>query len=608
MTCSKGGRVGIEPGPLRFSLHDFARALAGTRSLESKMHLFSFLLCISLGALVKGETGSDWCYTGCDTTPEKWVHLPESSCGSDRQSPIDIVTNLVETNHSLGNFAFTNFDNYYINKSIINTGHTVKINLMEGEVEVTGGGLSGTYSTIQFHFHWSSTEHDQGSEHMIDGHRYAMEMHIVSLKKGLTAEQAVQDSEGIAVLGFFINATEDNENMSGPWSNLTSYLTNTTGAAVDISHHFSIKDLIGNVNLTKFYRYMGSLTTPNCSEAVMWTVFQEPINVSKNLIKKFPMETKLTNNYRPTQHLNERRVFASPATTIPLSPQWCYDEHCDYQPSNWHVLPYSHCDGERQSPINIETNTVIDKDLGDFSFTGFENKKAIAKITNTGHTVKCILKDDVVEVSEGDLEYVYSTLQFHFHWGSQDSSGSEHTVDSHRYPMEMHIVNKRKGLTLDEAVKIPNGLAVLGFFIEATDTTKSSTDSEQQTNPAPSMDAWNKLTHYLENITSVGAEVEFTEEISIDDLLGNVNRKEYYRYNGSLTTPSCNEAVVWTVFKESIKVDNKLIMMFPTVTEHTNVFRPAQHLSGRKIIRSASSAPAPIILFLLLACICAFLL
>uniref|UniRef100_A0A8C4DXJ2 Carbonic anhydrase n=1 Tax=Dicentrarchus labrax TaxID=13489 RepID=A0A8C4DXJ2_DICLA len=502
----------------------------GTRSLESKMHLFSFLLCISLGALVKGETGSDWCYTGCDTTPEKWVHLPESSCGSDRQSPIDIVTNLVETNHSLGNFAFTNFDNYYINKSIINTGHTVKINLMEGEVEVTGGGLSGTYSTIQFHFHWSSTEHDQGSEHMIDGHRYAMEMHIVSLKKGLTAEQAVQDSEGIAVLGFFIN------------------------------------------------------------------------------IKKFPMETKLTNNYRPTQHLNERRVFASPATTIPLSPQWCYDEHCDYQPSNWHVLPYSHCDGERQSPINIETNTVIDKDLGDFSFTGFENKKAIAKITNTGHTVKCILKDDVVEVSEGDLEYVYSTLQFHFHWGSQDSSGSEHTVDSHRYPMEMHIVNKRKGLTLDEAVKIPNGLAVLGFFIEATDTTKSSTDSEQQTNPAPSMDAWNKLTHYLENITSVGAEVEFTEEISIDDLLGNVNRKEYYRYNGSLTTPSCNEAVVWTVFKESIKVDNKLIMMFPTVTEHTNVFRPAQHLSGRKIIRSASSAPAPIILFLLLACICAFLL
>lgn len=53
--------------------------------------------------------------------------------------------------------------------------------------------------------------------------------------------------------------------------------------------------------------------------------------------------------------------------------------------------------------------------------------------------------------------------------------------------------------------------------------------------------------------------VEVTEEISIDDLLGNVDRTAYYRYNGSLTTPSCNEAVVWTVFKDSIKVDRDLV-------------------------------------------------
>lgn len=119
--------------------------------------------------------------------------------------------------------------------------------------------------------------------------------------------------------------------------------------------------------------------------------------------------------------------------------------------------------------------------------------------------MKCVLKEDVLEVSGGGLDYVYSTLQFHFHWGStsNDSEGSEHTVDSHRYPMEvvastellccfnkgivfqhilllpvyntchcvfvqMHIVNKRKNLTLNEALQTPNGLAVLGFFIEVT--------------------------------------------------------------------------------------------------------------------------------------------
>ncbi|XP_033466762.1 uncharacterized protein LOC117246865 [Epinephelus lanceolatus] len=573
------------------------------------MRLLSFLLCLSLVASVKCAAGGDWCYGGCEHTPSHWGDISGAFCGGQRQSPVNIIPSLAQTDPQLHNFTFVNFSSPHTLKSITNTGKTVKCILEENQVEVSGGGLNGTYSTVQFHFHWGDTEHHPGSEHMIDGHRYPMEMHIVSLKKGFSVEDATAHPEGIAVLGFFMNATEDGD-MLGPWGNFTSLLTRTISSEIEINYTISIDDLIENVNLTKFYRYKGSLTTPNCNEAVMWTVFQEPININKKLLERFPAKAGYTNVYRPTQPLNGRRVFASPATPLPPSPPWCYDDHCEYTPSNWHLLRYAHCDGERQSPINIEAKKAVeDKHLVEFTYTKFDDKHSMKYIINTGHTVKVVLKEDLVEVSGGGLGHVYSTLQLHFHWGTESHDGSEHTMDAKRYPMEMHIVNKRKDLTVEEAKQTPNGLAVLGFFIEHKGTHKSSSGSEHsETSTTSDTDPWKKLTDHFSAIQNISSKVNVTEEISIDDLLGEVNRGEYYRYNGSLTTPTCDEAVVWTVFKESIKVDEKLMTKFSTEAGYHNVYRPTQLLHNRKVYstKSASSASGPITLLLLLACLYTF--
>ncbi|XP_055085629.1 carbonic anhydrase 4-like isoform X2 [Periophthalmus magnuspinnatus] len=551
------------------------------------MYILLTVLCLSWGL----THGAQWCYTGCEYTPSHWANIEGSFCGGKRQSPVNIVTSNVKKDEHLGNFTFVNFTSREVFESMVNTGDTVKINLKKNMVEFHGGGLNGTYTAIQFHFHWGDTEYHPGSEHLINGKRSQMEMHVVSLKKGYTTEEALADSQGIAVLGFLIEANK-NMSKSEPWMNLTSLLTNSKDL-VNLTEAISINDLIGTVNLTKFYRYMGSLTTPMCNEAVLWTVFEEAIQVHPELLQLFPTKTDITNVYRPTQDLNGRWVYASPAVQLPPAYEWCYDKlECEYDPEHWYTLPGSSCSGTRQSPLDISSkDAVVNTLLDEFHFQNFDHKNAINYAINTGHTVKYMLKEDMVEVWGGGLGHVYSVLQFHFHWASDaaDSLGSEHLYNSKRFPMEMHIVTKRKDLTLDEAVMTGNGLAVLGFFME------------EETSQSSNTEAWKLLTGYLSDIQKTGTMAKFSAEVSIDDLLGDVDRGMYYRYNGSLTTPSCNEAVVWTVFKYPIKVEKSLMQMFPTKMEYHNVYRPVQDFHSRTIYTSAAAASnLPTFLVLLL--------
>ena len=54
----------------------------------------------------------------------------------------------------------------------------------------------------------------------------------------------------------------------------------------------------------------------------------------------------------------------------------------------------------------------------------------------------------------------YKLLQLHFHWGSDDTQGSEHTVDGKRFPMEMHLVHQSSDLESATNPDVEDGLAV----------------------------------------------------------------------------------------------------------------------------------------------------
>uniref|UniRef100_A0A3P8WSZ9 Carbonic anhydrase n=1 Tax=Cynoglossus semilaevis TaxID=244447 RepID=A0A3P8WSZ9_CYNSE len=239
-------------------------------------------VCVLVSRTDGGETSAG------DAT---WPYTATKYCAGKRQSPINIDSSAAEADCSLTAFSFVNFDNKFSLKSITNTGRTVKVGFYRG-VKISGGGLSEEYDSLQFHLHWGNGFAVPGSEHTVDRKRYPMELHIVSMKSSYNGNisLAVADSTGLAVLGFFIDVRA-----SGPasepasWTKLTSYLSKipTKGDMAGIAPGISLDELLEGVDRTKYYRYLGSLTTPMCNEAVVWTVFKEPIQISRELVSFF---------------------------------------------------------------------------------------------------------------------------------------------------------------------------------------------------------------------------------------------------------------------------------------------------------------------------------
>jgi len=73
-----------------------------------------------------------------------------------------------------------------------------------------------------------------------------------------------------------------------------------------------------------------------------------------------------------------------------------------------------------------------------------------------------------------------------------------------------------------------------------------------------------------------------TEAVSAESLLP-ANR-DYYRFNGSLTTPPCTEGVWWLVMKQPASASMEQIERFAHVMHHPNN-RPLQPVNARPVLQ-----------------------
>lgn len=191
--------------------------------------------------------------------------------------------------------------------------------------------------------------------------------------------------------------------------------------------------------------------------------------------------------------------------------------------------------GQQESPIDLKG--AITADLGDLDI---DWSPMVAAARDTGHAIQ-------LDASEGSTMamggQIYRLLQFHVH------QPAEHLLDGRRFPLEIHFVHAG-----------PDGiLGVLGVFADvgvASAPLQAMIDSLGSPAAGPALDP--------NGFLPAG--------------------HDFFRYEGSLTTPPCSETVDWVLLSGPTTVSQAQIDTFERL--HPGNTRPVQPLHRRFLLRS----------------------
>ncbi|XP_009782909.1 bifunctional monodehydroascorbate reductase and carbonic anhydrase nectarin-3-like [Nicotiana tabacum] len=249
---------------------------------------FLFLSSAFLARSAEVDDESEFSYDEkSENGPAKWgkIHPEWSTCNTGKlQSPIDLLNKRVEVVSNLGKLC-THYKPS--NATLLNRGHDMMLR-WEG-----GGGylkINGTkYQLKQCHWHTPS-------EHTINGKRFNLEAHLVH----------ESDDGKTAVIGIMYKIGRPDSFLSMIEKDLKA-LASTKGVERAIG---TIDPKLIKMDGKTYYRYIGSLTVPPCTEDVVWTIDRKVKTITKRQMKliREAVHDESETNARPAQPVNRRPI------------------------------------------------------------------------------------------------------------------------------------------------------------------------------------------------------------------------------------------------------------------------------------------------------------
>lgn len=239
-------------------------------------YLIGIGLCMTSVVLAQGN--AHWGYSGHEG-PEHWGEIDPKykPCSEGKnQSPVNL-TGMIESDLSP-----IIIDYQSAGKEILNNGHTIQVNYKSGSTITVNGHK---FQLKQFHFH-------SPSENRIEGRSYPMEAHFVHADK----------DDNLAVVAVMFVAGKENAELQKAWV----YMPKNASQKYNLPASVDANLLLPRNR--DYYRFDGSLTTPPCSEGVLWLVMKNFVTVSEEQVRKFQHTMHHPNN-RPVQPINGRAIF-----------------------------------------------------------------------------------------------------------------------------------------------------------------------------------------------------------------------------------------------------------------------------------------------------------